>query len=191
MTDVNLKDSTEYKKMRSQQLYCFEAPELLDSITRTNELCTKLSSMTFASPEYRQTIEALIPGLPKSSAIIPPFHCDHGHGISIGEHTFINYDCIMLDGGEIRIGAHCKIGPRCQFFTPQHPIDYRERMKPVETCYPISIGDNCWLGGGVTVCPGVTIGPRCIIAAGSVVTRDIPADSMAAGNPAVVKKNLK
>ena len=191
MTDVNLKDSTEYKKMRSQQLYCFEAPELLDSITRANKLCTKLSSMTFASPEYRQTIEALIPGLPKSSAIIPPFHCDHGHGISIGEHTFINYDCIMLDGGEIRIGAHCKIGPRCQFFTPQHPIDYRERMKPVETCYPISIGDNCWLGGGVTVCPGVTIGPRCIIAAGSVVTRYIPADSIAAGNPAVVKKNLK
>lgn len=183
-------NSTEYKKMRSQQLYCFEAPELMASIIRANELCAKLSAMTFTSQDYRQTIEALIPGFPKTSAIIPPFRCDHGHGISIGEHTFINYDCIMLDGGEIRIGAHCKIGPRCQFFTPQHPIDYRERMKPVETCLPISIGDNCWLGGGVTVCPGVNIGPHCIIAAGSVVIRDIPADSLAAGNPAVVKKKL-
>lgn len=186
-----MQNSAEYKKMRSQQLYCFEAPELMGSIIRANDLCTKLSTMTFNSPEYRKIIEELIPGLPKTSAIVPPFHCDHGHGVVIGEHTFINYDCIMLDGGEIKIGAHCKIGPRCQFFTPQHPIDYEERMQPVETCYPIKIGDNCWLGGGVTVCPGVTIGDRCIIAAGSVVVHDIPSDCMAAGNPAVVKKKLK
>lgn len=104
-----LHDSAEYKKMRSQQLYCFEAPELMGSIIRANEICAKLSTMTFNSPEYRKIIEELIPGLPKTSAIVPPFHCDHGHGVVIGEHTFINYDCIMLDGGEIRIGAHCKI----------------------------------------------------------------------------------
>ena len=182
---------TEYEKMRSAELYRFDDTEVLASVNRANELCVRLSQMTLTSPDYRPTVEALIPGLPESSAVNPPFHCDHGHGISIGEDTFINYDCIMLDGGRISIGAHCKIGPRCQFFTPQHPIDCEERMKPVETCYPITIGDNCWLGGGVTVCPGVTIGDRCIIAAGSVVVRDIPADSMAAGNPAVVKKSLK
>ena len=176
--------------MRNRQLYCFEDEAVLASVKRANELCAKLSLMTLSSPDYRKTIEALIPGIPQSSAVNPPFRCDHGHGISIGEHTFVNYDCIMLDGATISIGANCKIGPRCQFFTPQHPIDYRERMQPVETCLPISIGDNCWLGGGVTVCPGVTIGARCIIAAGSVVIRDIPADSMAAGNPATVKKRL-
>ncbi len=181
---------TELEKMRHQELYCFEDPEVLESINRANELCARLSQMTLSSADYRPTIEALIPGLPESSAINPPFHCDHGHGITIGEHTFINYDCIMLDEGRITIGAHCKIGPRCQFLTPQHPIDYEERMQPMETGYPITIGNNCWLGGGVTVCPGVTIGDRCIIAAGSVVIRDIPADSMAAGNPAVVKKRL-
>lgn len=182
---------SEYEKMRSAELYRFDDAEVLASVTRANELCARLSQMTLSSPDYRPTIEALIPGLPESSAVNPPFHCDHGHGISIGEDTFVNYDCIMLDGGQISIGAHCKIGPRCQFFTPQHPIDYEERMKPVETCRPITVGDNCWLGGGVTVCPGVTIGDRCIIAAGSVVVRDIPDDSMAAGNPAVVKKSLK
>lgn len=182
---------TEHEKMRSQHLYNFEDEEILRSIRRANDICTRLSAMTLNSPEYRQTIESLIPNMPKSSAITPPFHCDHGHGITIGEYTFINYDCIMLDGGEIKIGAHCKIGPRCQFFTPNHPIDYKARMQPVETCYPITIGDNCWLGGNVTVCPGVTIGDRCIIAAGSVVTHDIPSDSMAAGNPAVVKKKLQ
>ena len=86
-----LHDSAEYKKMRSQQLYCFEAPELMGSIIRANEICAKLSTMTFNSPEYRKIIEELIPGLPKTSAIVPPFHCDHGHGVIIGEHTFINY----------------------------------------------------------------------------------------------------
>lgn len=182
---------TEFEKMRSEQLYSFANPECDASVMRANSLCARLQTMTLQSPDYREVIEALVPGLPKSSVINPPFHCDHGHGIKIGHDTFLNYDCLMLDGGLITIGNHCKIGPRCQFFTPQHPIDFEERMKPVETCHPITIGDNCWLGGGVTVCPGVTIGPRCIIAAGSVVVHDIPADSLAAGNPAVVKRSLK
>lgn len=176
--------------MRNQRLYNFEDEEILQSTRRANDICAKLSAMTISSPEYRPTIESLIPDIPASSVINPPFHCDHGHGISVGENTFINYDCIMLDGGEIRIGNHCKIGPRCQFFTPSHPIGYNERMQPVETCLPITIGNNCWLGGNVTICPGVTIGDRCIIAAGSVVIRDIPSESMAAGNPAIVKKKL-
>ena len=177
--------------MRSQQMYCFDDEEVLASVRRANELCARLSRMTLSSPDYRPTVEALVPGLPKSSAINPPFHCDHGNGVKIGENTFINYDCIMLDAGQITIGSNCKIGPRCQFFTPNHPMDYCERMNPVETGYPIVVGDNCWLGGGVTVCPGVTIGDRCVIAAGSVVTRDIPSDSLAAGNPAVVKRKLQ
>ena len=90
----------------------------------------------------------------------------------------------------IRIGSNTLIGPNCQLYTPQHPKDYVLRREDKETAYPVTIGDDCWLGGGVIVCPGVTIGHRCIIAAGSVVTRDIPDDSLAAGNPAVVKKKL-
>ena len=98
---------------------------------------------------------------------------------------------MMLDGGMITIGSNTQIGPNCQFLTPNHPIDYMERRKPIEQCSPITIGEDCWLGGGVTVCLGVTIGDRCIIGAGSVVVKDIPSDSMAVGNPAKVIKNLK
>ena len=96
----------------------------------------------------------------------------------------------MLDGGIITIGSHTKVGPNCQFLTPNHPIDYIERRKLVERCSPITIGEDCWLGGGVTVCPGVTIGDRCIIGAGSVVVKDIPSDSMAVGNPCRVIRKL-
>ena len=182
---------TEFEKMRSGELYSFDDEEVLRSTQRANALCAKLQTMTLNSPDYREVITALVPDLPASSAINPPFHCDHGHGITIGENTFINYDAVMLDAGRITIGNRCKIGPRCQIYSPQHPIDYMERRNSVETTSNVTIGDDCWLGGGVIVCPGVTIGPRSIIAAGSVVIRDIPADSLAAGNPAVVKRRLR
>lgn len=182
---------TEYEKMRSQELYDFSDPEIYASLVHAKKVCARLRSMTICDEDYRQVIEELIPGIPQSTTICPPFHCDHGTGIILGENVFINYDCIMLDGGYIRIGKHTLIGPHCQFYTPQHPMDYVERREEKETAYPITIGEDCWLGGNVVVCPGVTIGNRCIIAAGSVVTKDIPDDSLAAGVPAVVKRSLK
>lgn len=182
---------TEYEKMRSQELYYFSDPEIHASLVHAKKVCARLRSMTICDDDYRQVIEELIPGIPQSTIICPPFHCDHGTGIILGENVFMNYDCIMLDGGYIRIGKHTLIGPHCQFYTPQHPMDYVERREEKETAYPITIGEDCWLGGNVVVCPGVTIGNRCIIAAGSVVTKDIPDDSLAAGVPAVVKRSLK
>lgn len=182
---------TEYEKMRSQELYYFSDPEIHASLVHAKKVCARLRSMTIYDEDYRQVIEELIPGIPQSTTICPPFHCDHGTGIILGENVFMNYDCIMLDGGYIRIGKHTLIGPHCQFYTPQHPMDYVERREEKETAYPITIGEDCWLGGNVVVCPGVTIGNCCIIAAGSVVTKDIPDDSLAAGVPAVVKRSLK
>jgi len=182
---------TEYEKMRSQELYYFSDPEIHASLVHAKKVCARLRFMTIYDEDYRQVIEELIPGIPQSTTICPPFHCDHGTGIILGENVFMNYDCIMLDGGYIRIGKHTLIGPHCQFYTPQHPMDYVERREEKETAYPITIGEDCWLGGNVVVCPGVTIGNRCIIAAGSVVTKDIPDDSLAAGVPAVVKRSLK
>ena len=175
--------TTEIEKMRSEEPYSYAAPEVAQSISRAQRLCAKLQTMTIADRDYRETIQELIPGMAPTACICPPFHCDHGHGISIGEGTFINYSCTMLDSGHIRIGSHCQIGPNCQFYTPSHPLGYIELRKPVETSWPITIGDDCWLGGGVIVLPGITVGARSIIGAGSVVTKDIPEDSVAVGNP--------
>lgn len=182
---------TEFEKMRSTELADIADAEIQQSLIHAKRLCGKLQAMNMYDEDYRATLEELIPGVPKTSTVCPPFHCDHGNGITLGEHVFINYHCVMLDGARITIGNHTLIGPNCQFYTPQHPKNFMERREPKETAFPITIGDDCWLGGSVVVCPGVTIGHRCIIAAGSVVTRDIPDDSLAAGCPAAVKKNLK
>ena len=176
--------------MRSGELYSFADSEVTRSILHAQRLCAKLQTMTIEDDDYRATMQELIPDMDKTACVCPPFHCDHGHGISIGEGTFVNYNCTMLDGGRIRIGRHCQIGPNCQFYTPNHPHDHIERRKPIESTKPITIGDDCWLGGGVIVLPGVTIGARSNIGAGSVVTKDIPEDCVAVGNPCrVIKQN--
>ncbi len=181
---------SEFEKMRSEQLYSFKDSEIVASIRRSQSLCAKLVNMTTFDESYRSVIEELIPSIPQSSIICPPFHCDHGTGIRLGENVFINYNATMLDSAYITIGKNTKIGPNCQFYTPNHPIDFKERRKPYETAFPITIGEDCWLGGGVVVCPGVNIGDRCVVAAGSVVISDIPDDSLVAGCPAVVKRKI-
>lgn len=181
---------TEYEKMRNGEFYDFTQEEVLSSYAKSKKLCARLQTMTIFDDDYRSVIEELIPGIPQSATVSPPFICDHGDGIRLGENVFINYNGTMLDGGVIAIGANTQIGPNCQFLTPNHPFDHIERRKPIEKCQPITVGEDCWLGGGVTVCPGVKIGDRCIIGAGSVVVKDIPSDSLAAGNPARVIRRL-
>jgi len=181
---------TEFEKMRSEELAYFSDPEIQRSLIHAKAVCAQLQTMSIYDADYRSVIEDLIPGIPTSATVCPPFRCDHGHGIQLGEGVFINYNCVFLDGGYIRIGRHTLIGPCCQLYTPQHPIDPVERREEKEYAHPITIGEDCWLGGGVIVCPGVTIGDRCIVAAGSVVTKDIPSDSLVAGNPAIIKRKL-
>lgn len=181
---------TEFEKMRHGEFYAYTNDEGNASNVRARQLCARLQIMTLEDQDYRKVMEELIPGIPATTIVNPPFHCDHGHGIRLGENVFINYNATMLDGGMISIGDNCQIGPNCQLVTPNHPIDYIERRKPIELCLPITIGNDCWLGAGVIVCPGVTIGDRCVIGAGSVVVKDIPSDTMAVGNPAKVIKKL-
>ena len=171
---------TEFEKMRSSQLYNFSDPEIFKSLDHAKKLCARLQTVTITDDCYREMIEDLIPGIPEDSVVCPPFHCDHGNGITMGRNVFVNYNCVMLDGGRITIGNNVLIGPNCQIYTPQHPMDYVPRRGTIETAYPVTIGEDTWLCGSVIVCPGVTIG--------SVVTKDIPDDSLAAGNPAVVKR---
>lgn len=182
---------TELEKMRSNVFYRFDDADVIASANHANALCAQLQTMTLNSANYRNVIEELVPGIPQNSCINPPFHCDHGHGIKMGENVFVNYNATMLDGGLITIGSRTKIGPNCQLVTPNHPMDFLERRLPQEKCSPITIGEDCWLGAGVIVCPGVTIGNRSVIGAGSVVVKDIPDDCLAVGNPAHVVRKLK
>lgn len=183
---------SELDKMRAGDFYDVSTEENMACIRRRSRLLERFHRAPADDDTARRTaLEELIPGIPASSTIIPPFHCDYGTEIRLGEAVFINANCTLLDGGGITVGNHTLIGPGCQLLTPIHPTDYLERRKPIERAAPIRIGDDCWLGGGVTVCPGVTIGDRCIIGAGSVVVHDIPDDSLAVGNPAVVKRKLR
>ena len=181
---------TEIEKMRSEEPFSYAAPEIQRSMCHAKDLCRQLQVKSIYDTDYRSLITELIPSLPATSTICPPFFCDHGSGITIGEGVFINYNCTFLDGGQITIGDHTLIGPNCQLYTPQHPMDYLPRRRGDEIEHPITIGRDCWLGGGVIVCPGVRIGDRTVVAAGSVVTRDLPPDVLAAGNPARVKRRL-
>ena len=183
-------DMKEWNKMRSGEMYDWTDPVIDRSLTRSRLACEKFNKSGIDHDDYRSVLEAMIPGVPKSVTILPPFHCDHGNGLHLGEGVFVNYNGMFLDAGEITIGAHTLIGPNCSLYTPQHPIDYLQRRKTLESALPIKIGEDCWLGGNVTVCPGVTIGDRTVIGAGSVVTHDIPSDCMAAGNPCKVIKRL-
>ena len=118
-------------------------------------------------------------------------YVDYGSSITIGAGTFVNYGLTALDVAPITIGADCQIGPNVQLLTPTHPVEPQPRRDKLEAAKPITIGDNVWLGGGVIVCPGVTIGDNTVVGAGAVVTRDLPANVVAGGNPARVIRQLQ
>lgn len=183
--------STETEKMERGDMYLYTDDEITESFRRARRLCARLQTMTIWDEAYREVISQLIPCLPATVDICPPFICDYGgNHIRIGEHVFINSCCVFIDGGTITIGDNTLLGPHCQLLATNHPLDYIARRKPQERGLPITIGNDCWLGGNVTVCPGVTIGDRTIIAAGSVVKHDMPSDCLAAGNPATVRRRL-
>jgi maltose O-acetyltransferase len=120
-------------------------------------------------------------------SIRPPFHCDYGYNISIGEGAFLNFNCVVLDVTAVTIGARTTIGPHVQIYAADHPRDHELRRTGIEYARPVVIGANVWIGGGAIIVPGVTIGDDAIIGAGSVVTRDVPAGATVVGNPARVR----
>lgn len=126
----------------------------------------------------------------EGTRVAPPFHCDLGFNIKLGKNVLINYDCVLLDCGEISIGDNTLIGPGVKIVTADHPYDAKERRDWSVTCAPIRIGEDVWIGAGAIILSNVTVGDRSIIGAGSVVTRDVPADTIVAGNPAKVIRDL-
>ncbi len=120
----------------------------------------------------------------------PPFHCDYGYNISVGNNFFANFDCVFLDAAPIRIGDNCMIGPKTCIYAIGHPLDPSERRRGIGLPAPVSIGDDVWIGGGVTILPGVTVGDGAVVGAGSVVTHDVPPYTVVAGNPARIIREI-
>ena len=159
---------------------------------RAESLCFRLNHTPPEEGEKRQALlRELIPNQGENAFIKPPFHCDYGEFIILGNNFFANYGCKLVDGGTIRFGDDVLVGPGCTFVTVNHAIDPDRRLAGVMQCKPITVGNNVWFGAEVTVCPGVTIGDNCVIGAGSVVTKDIPANTVAAGNPCKVIRTLE
>ena len=166
-------------------------PGLAKLRLEVKDLCWQFNALAPSALEERIVLLRQIVGkLDEPCEVLSPFMVDYGFNVSIGTGSFINHDNYLMDCAPITIGSHVFIGPRFGAYTALHPLLPEQRNTGMECAKPITIDDNCWFGGNVTVLPGVTIGARCIIGAGSVVVHDIPDDSLAAGNPAVVKKSL-
>ena len=182
---------TEKEKMLAGELYDPLDIRLSEERLRARLLIKELNETSEDEPEKRRRIlKELIPGAGTGLWLQPPFYCDYGTNIKIGEKVFFNFNCVVLDVAEVNIGSRTMFGPNVQIYTATHPMNYTDRASGVEYAKPIIIGADVWIGGGVVICPGVEIGDRSVIGAGSVVTKNIPADVFAAGNPCRVIRSL-
>jgi maltose O-acetyltransferase len=174
---------TEREKMLAGELYDPLDAELVAGRSRARELCEALNATPEAAQaERRRIVQALFGQGGDTVWMQPPFYCDYGTNIELGERVFFNFNCVVLDVCRVRIGSFTLFGPAVQIYTPLHPLDAELRRKQ-EFGKPVEIGPDVWVGGGAIILPGVTIGARAVIGAGSVVTRDVPAGMFAAGNP--------
>jgi maltose O-acetyltransferase len=187
----DLNHMTEKQKMLAGQLYDAADPELTAERQRARSLMHRLNVTDALDDDGRPALLAeLLGAVGPGVEIVPPFRCDYGRNIHLGPNVYMNFGCVLLDVCEIRIGEGTMLGPYVQLYAATHTLDAETRRRQLELGKPITIGADCWLGGGSIVLPGATVGDRCVIGAGSVVTRDIPADSVAVGNPARVVRNV-
>jgi len=181
---------TEKQKMLAGELYDPGDPQLIAERRRCRELLKLLNDSREGQDEERQRLLAELFGRTTDAWIQLPFYCDYGTNISLGAKVCFNFNCVVLDVMPVTIGDNVLFGPAVQLYTATHPINAAERRTGLELAKPISIGSDVWIGGGTIICPGVTIGDRSVIGAGSVVTRSIPTDVTAAGNPCRVIRSL-
>lgn len=173
-------------------LYDVFEQELTDIKDRTYGLVSELSRASHFDMEYVMSlVRKIVAKIGQDSYIVPPFRCDYGDHVFIGNNTYINYNCCFLDSAKVTIGDYVYMGPNCNIFTPCHPIHHELRKEKVtEYALPVTVGSHSWIGGDVVITPGVTIGENCVIGAGSVVTKDIPDNSIAVGNPCKVIRQI-
>lgn len=182
---------TEKEKMLAGELYDAADPALVAERLRARKLCQALAQLPADAPEQQYT--DLLYDLFGSSTnvyVTPPFHCDYGHNIELGRNVYMNFNCVILDVVKVRLGDNVLLGPAVQIYTASHPISADEKQKGAEFGKPVTIGNDVWIGGNAVICPGVSIGDKTVVGAGSVVTRDLPSEVFAAGNPCRVIRQI-
>ena len=182
---------TNRERMLAGDLYVADDPESGRIAQRAVQLADAYHRAEIdGDPAARDLLGQLVGHLGEGAYVKPPLSVDYGENISLGDRVFVNYNLTALDVAAITIGDDCLLGPNVQLLTPTHPVAIEPRRDKLEAALPITLGRNVWLGGGVIVCPGVTIGDNSVVGAGSVVTRDIPANVVAVGNPARVIREI-
>ena len=177
--------------MLSGEMYNALDSEITGERMKARLLLKQLNETAENEPGVRSEIlKQLLPNASAKLWVQTPFYCDYGYNIKIGENVFFNFNCVVLDVGAVTIGSRTLFGPNVQIYTATHPMDFRQRAAGLEYAKPIIIGEDVWIGGSAIICPGVNIGDRTVIGAGSVVTNDIPPDVFAAGNPCRVIRQL-
>jgi maltose O-acetyltransferase len=185
-------ERTMRERMLAGDLYIADDPELTRDAARAMRLTHRLNTMDPTDGTTRRLLlTELLGAFGAGSEIRPPFRCDYGYHTFVGARTFANFGLLALDVATITIGDDVQIGPNVQLLTPTHPVAAGPRRDKWEAARPIVIGDNVWLGGGVIVLPGVTIGANTVVGAGAVVVRDLPPDVVAVGNPARIVKEVE
>lgn len=164
---------------------------LIEEMLYAKDLCFKYNNILPSKVKKRTKLIKKIIGKTKEHiTIMAPFWCDYGYNIETGENFYANHNLVILDGAKVTFGDNVFIGPNCAIYTAGHPLEVEQRNKGLEYAYPVSIGNNVWIGGDVTILPGITIGDNSIIGAGSIVTKNIPSNVIACGNPCVIKREL-
>ncbi|GAA0391951.1 sugar O-acetyltransferase [Paenibacillus motobuensis] len=183
--------ATNKEKMLAGKLYMAGTGELAQDSKKSRMLTRLFNNTTEEQKDYRgKLLRDLFESVGESVYIEPPFRCDYGCNISVGDNFYANFDCIILDVAKVKIGSNVLFGPRVSVFTAGHPVDADVRNTLLEFGTPITIGDNVWIGGNTVINPGVTIGSNVIIGSGSVVTKDIPDGVIAVGNPCRVLRPI-
>ena len=185
-----MSEKTEREKMLSNELYLATDEELVAMQLEAERLMQRLNLDRLSEVERQSVISNLFGSIGINCSLRPPFYCDYGCHIFAGDNLIVNFDCTILDCNEVHIGNNVLFAPKVQIYTAYHPIDPKVRLTGRELAASVKIGDNVWLGGGVIVCPGVTIGSNTTIGAGSVVTKNIPDNVVAVGNPCRVIKSV-